>query len=99
MEYISIDEVRHVARLARLALDDDELAKLQSELSDLLEHVEAVRALDTKGVPPTAHPFPLTNVLRDDEPVPCLERGEVLAAAPAVSDDRFLVPRILGEDV
>ncbi|MGH9292459.1 MAG: Asp-tRNA(Asn)/Glu-tRNA(Gln) amidotransferase subunit GatC [Acidimicrobiales bacterium] len=99
MERLSADEVRHVARLARLGLSEDEVEKLRAELSALLEHVDAVRALDTDGVPPTAHPIALENVLRSDEQGPCLEREEVLSAAPAVEDDRFLVPRILGEDL
>ncbi|MDA8039387.1 MAG: Asp-tRNA(Asn)/Glu-tRNA(Gln) amidotransferase subunit GatC [Actinomycetota bacterium] len=97
MERISIDEARHVARLARLDLADGELDKLTGELSDLLEHVEAIRRLDTAEVPPTAHPLPLSNVFRPDEVRPSLERAEVLAAAPATEADRFLVPRILGE--
>lgn len=99
MERLSADEVRHVARLARLGLSEDEVEQLRAELSALLEHVDAVRALDTDGVPPTAHPIALENVLRSDEQGPCLEREEVLSAAPAVEDDRFLVPRILGEDL
>jgi aspartyl-tRNA(Asn)/glutamyl-tRNA(Gln) amidotransferase subunit C len=95
--HISIDEARHVARLARLDLTDDELTKLTAELSALLDHVDRIRRLDTAGVPPTAHPLPLTNVLRADEVRPSLDRDEVLAAAPAAEDDRFRVPRILGE--
>jgi aspartyl-tRNA(Asn)/glutamyl-tRNA(Gln) amidotransferase subunit C len=97
VERISLDEVRHVARLARLELSDDELTALQGELSSLLDHVERIRLLDTEGVPPTAHPLPMSNVFRADEPRPCLDRDEVLAGAPAVEDHRFLVPRILGE--
>jgi len=97
MEGISIEEARHVARLARLELTEEELAKLTAELSALLEHVDRVRRLDTADVPPTAHPLPLENVLRPDEVRPGLDRAEVLAVAPATEDDRFLVPRILGE--
>jgi len=96
-ERISLDEVRHVARLARLELSEDEITTLQGELSALLDHVDRVRRLDTADVPPTAHPLPLENVLRPDEVGPCLEREEVLAAAPAVESDRFLVPSILGD--
>ena len=96
-ERISISEARHVARLARLDLTDEELYKLTGELSDLLEHVDRIRRLDTADVPPTAHPLPLENVLRPDEVRPCLDRDEVLAAAPASEEHRFLVPRILGE--
>jgi aspartyl-tRNA(Asn)/glutamyl-tRNA(Gln) amidotransferase subunit C len=94
---ISLDEVRHVARLARLALTDDEIVTLQGELSALLDHVDKIRLLDTANVPPTAHPLPLHNVLRADEPRPGLDRDEVLAAAPAVESHLFLVPSILGE--
>jgi aspartyl-tRNA(Asn)/glutamyl-tRNA(Gln) amidotransferase subunit C len=96
-ERISLEEVRHVARLARLELTEAEISALQGELSALLEHVDKIRRLETADVPPTAHPLPLVNVLRPDEEQPCLDRDEVLAAAPAVEDNRFLVPSILGE--
>jgi aspartyl-tRNA(Asn)/glutamyl-tRNA(Gln) amidotransferase subunit C len=94
---ISLDEVRHVARLARIELTDDEIVTLQGELSALLDHVDKVRRLDTADVLPTAHPLPLSNVLRADEVRPGLERDAALAAAPAVEGHRFLVPSILGE--
>ena len=90
-------EVEHVARLARLALTDEELDALTPELAKILEYAAQVSALDTEGVPPTAHPLPLVNVFRPDEVQPCLPRDEVLAAAPATEDGRFRVPRILGE--
>jgi aspartyl-tRNA(Asn)/glutamyl-tRNA(Gln) amidotransferase subunit C len=95
---LSLDEVRHVAKLARLDLSEEEIATLQGELTALLDHVDKVRQLDTAGVPPTAHPLPLNNVLRDDEVRPCLDRSAVLAGAPAVESDRFLVPSILGTE-
>ena len=94
---ISAEEVRHVARLARLALDEGEVDRYAAQLSAILEHVDAVRRLDTAGVPPTAHPLPVDNVLRPDTEVPCLDRETVLAQAPAVEDHRFRVPRIMGE--
>jgi aspartyl-tRNA(Asn)/glutamyl-tRNA(Gln) amidotransferase subunit C len=94
---LSRDDVIHVARLARLALTDDEVARFTEQLGAVLEHAEDVAALDTGGVPPTAHPLDLVNVLREDVPVPCLDRDEVLAMAPAAEDGRFRVPRILGE--
>jgi aspartyl-tRNA(Asn)/glutamyl-tRNA(Gln) amidotransferase subunit C len=90
-------EVEHVARLARLALTDDELDALTSELGAILEHAAQVSALDTAGVPATAHPLPLVNVFRADVARPGLDRDEVLAAAPEAEDGRFRVPRILGE--
>ncbi len=86
-----------MARLARLDLTDDELAALKDELSDLLDHVDRIRRLETHDVPPTAHPLPLTNVFRPDEVAESLERDEVLAAAPASENGRFLVPPVLGE--
>jgi aspartyl-tRNA(Asn)/glutamyl-tRNA(Gln) amidotransferase subunit C len=94
---ISTDEVAHVARLARLALTPEELERFTEQLGAVLEHAPDVEGLDTAGVPPTAHPLPLANVLRDDVVVPSLDRDEVLAQAPAVEADRFRVPRILGE--
>ena len=94
---ISRADVEHVARLARLALTEDEMEQLTGELDAILDHAARVSALDTAGIPPTSHPLPLVNVLRADAPRPGLERGEVLAAAPAVEDGRIRVPRILGE--
>jgi len=90
-------DVEHVAKLARLALTDDEVDALTGELGAILDHAARVSAVDTSEVAPTAHPLPLVNVLRADEPRPSLDRDEVLAAAPAVEDDRFRVPPVLGE--
>jgi aspartyl-tRNA(Asn)/glutamyl-tRNA(Gln) amidotransferase subunit C len=94
---ITRDDVEHVARLARHALTRDEVERLTEQLEVILEHAAQVSALDTADVPPTAHPLPLVNVLRSDEPRPGVPRDEVLAMAPAREDDRFRVPRILGE--
>ena len=95
---ISRDDVAHVAHLARLALSDQEIDLFAGQLAAVLEHAEDVAALDTSGVAPTAHPLPVRNVLRPDEPGPCLDRDEVLAEAPQAEDGRFRVPRILGEE-
>ena len=94
---ISARDVAHVARLARLDLTDDELARFTEQLAAVLDHAADVASLDTSAVAPTAHPLPLRNVLRDDEPRPGLDREEVLAQAPDAEDGRFKVPRILGE--
>jgi aspartyl-tRNA(Asn)/glutamyl-tRNA(Gln) amidotransferase subunit C len=94
---ISRADVAHVARLARLDLTDDELERFTGQLGDVLEHAADIAALDIADVPPTAHPLPLVNVLRDDVATPSLDRDEVLAQAPAAEDGRFKVPRILGE--
>jgi aspartyl-tRNA(Asn)/glutamyl-tRNA(Gln) amidotransferase subunit C len=97
MSRITPDDVRHVARLARLDVTDDEIELFAGQLDAVLDHAQDVEALDTAGVPPTAHPLPLVNVLRDDIPGASLDRDEVLAMAPAAEDGRFRVPRILGE--
>jgi aspartyl-tRNA(Asn)/glutamyl-tRNA(Gln) amidotransferase subunit C len=94
---ISRDDVAHVARLARLRLSDEELARFTEQLGAVLDHAADVAAVDTSGVPPTAHPLPLANVLRPDTVVPGLDRDEVLDQAPAAEDGRFRVPRILGD--
>lgn len=86
-----------MARLARLDLTPDENERFTEQLGAVLDHAADVEALDTEGVLPTAHPLPLTTVLRDDLRRPSLDRDEVLAQAPAVEDGRFRVPRILGE--
>lgn len=97
-EKITADDVRHVARLARLDVTDDEVELFAGQLAAVLEHAEDVEALDTAGVPPTAHPLPLVNVLREDVAGGSLDRDEVLAMAPAAEDGRFRVPRILAEE-
>ena len=94
---ISRDDVAHVARLARLALTDDELDTFTGQLASILGHAADVEALDLDDVPPTSHPYPLQNVTRPDEVRPCLDRDEVLAQAPASEDGMFRVPPVLGE--
>ena len=96
-ERLSRETVAHVARLARLDLSDDELTTFTEQLGAVLDHAADVEALDLAGVPPTLHPLPLVNVLRDDVVRPSLDRAEVLAMAPAAEAGRFRVPRILGE--
>lgn len=90
-------DVAHVARLARLEVTEDELALFTEQLGAVLDHAADVEALDTAGVPPTAHPLPVRNVLRDDVVAPSIDRDEVLAQAPAAEGGRFRVPRILSE--
>jgi aspartyl-tRNA(Asn)/glutamyl-tRNA(Gln) amidotransferase subunit C len=97
MARITKDDVAHVADLARLRLTDDELEAFTGQLAAVLEHAADVEQLDVEGVPPTSHPYPLQNVLRDDEPRPSLDRDEVLAQAPKAVDGRFQVPPVLGE--
>jgi aspartyl-tRNA(Asn)/glutamyl-tRNA(Gln) amidotransferase subunit C len=94
---LSRDDVIHVADLARLKLSEAEVDLFTAQLRTVLDHAADVAALDLSHLPPTAHPLPVENVLRPDEPRPSLDRAEVLAAAPSVEDHRFRVPRIGGE--
>ncbi|MHB8681683.1 MAG: Asp-tRNA(Asn)/Glu-tRNA(Gln) amidotransferase subunit GatC [Acidimicrobiales bacterium] len=94
---LSRDDAAYVARLARIELTEDELDLYAGQLATVLDHAAEIAALDTSGVEPTAHPLPLRNVLRADEPVPSLDRDEVLAQAPEAESGRFRVPSILGD--
>jgi aspartyl-tRNA(Asn)/glutamyl-tRNA(Gln) amidotransferase subunit C len=91
------EDVAHVAGLARLHLSDEELDLFTGQLASVLDHAADVASLDLAGVEATAHPLPVSNVLRSDEVRPSLDRDELLAQAPSVEDHRFRVPRILGE--
>ena len=97
-ERISREQVLHVAKLARLAVTDEEVDLLAEQMAAVLGHAADVEVLDTAGVPPTAHPVPLLNVLRPDQVRASLDRDEVLAAAPAAEDGRFRVPPILSAE-
>ena len=92
------DNVAKVADLARLNLTEAELERYTEQLGAVLDHAEDVASLDLEGVPPTAHPLPLVNVLRDDVVVEGVDREEVLSQTPSVEDRRFRVPAILGEE-
>ena len=92
---ISRADVRHVARLARLGLADDELDRLAAELNHILEAMGALRRLDTSAIPPTAQVIPLRNVMREDESRPSWPREDILRNAPASRDEQFLVPAVL----
>lgn len=94
---LSPDDVAGLARLARIDLTPDELVRLAPQLDAILEAVAEVSAVAGADVVPTSHPVALTNVFRDDVVLPSLPREAVLAGAPAVEQDRFRVPRILGE--
>ena len=88
-------DVAYVARLARLDLTPDEVARLQGQLDHVLEHVRRLEAVDVTGVEPSAHAFDVHGALRADEPRPGLAHEEALRNAPAQADGQFLVPRIL----
>lgn len=95
---LSTEEVQHVARLARLALTDEEVESLRSQLSDILAYAEKVGEVAASDVPPTGHAYPLRNVFRADEPRPSLTADEALSTAPEPADGRFRVPRIVAEE-
>ncbi|CAN5558000.1 Asp-tRNA(Asn)/Glu-tRNA(Gln) amidotransferase subunit GatC [soil metagenome] len=88
-----------VAQLARLDIEPDELVRMTAQLEGMLEHFADIDALDLSAVEPMTQAFPLVNVLRADVVQPCLDRDEVLAAAPAAEDGRFRVPPIIGSDL
>lgn len=91
-EMLDREQVLHVARLARLHLDDAEVQRMSSELSKVLDHVERIRELDLEDVPPTSHVVDIAGVMRADEPEPCLDRDVILAAAPEPVEGGFGVP-------
>ena len=94
---ITLDEVKHVARLARLALDDGEIVTLQGELNALLGHFADIVGVDLTGIEPAAHAVPLQNVWADDVPRPGLSREAALRNAPASRAGLFVVPMIIEE--
>jgi len=89
---IDRDEVLHVARLARLALSEDEIETMTRELSAVLDHVARIGELELSDVPPTSHVVELTGALRPDVPRASLPRDLALSQAPSVGDGGFLVP-------
>ena len=98
MPEISRNEVAHLATLARIDLSDDELDHLAPQLSVILESVASITGVAGDDVAPTSHALPLTNVFREDVVTPCLTPEQALSGAPEVEEQRFSVPRILGEE-
>src|SRR5688500_7159692 len=98
MPEITRDEVAHLADLARIDLDDAELDHLAPQLSVILEAVASINGVAGDDVPPTSHALPLTNVFRDDVVTPGLTAEQALSGAPEVDQQRFSVPRILGDE-
>jgi aspartyl-tRNA(Asn)/glutamyl-tRNA(Gln) amidotransferase subunit C len=94
---ISLREVEHVARLARLHLTDADNERMRGELDGILAYIDKLRALDTEGVEATSHAIPLANVMRDDEPRPPFPADAMLMNAPDLHGAFFRVPRIIEE--
>jgi aspartyl-tRNA(Asn)/glutamyl-tRNA(Gln) amidotransferase subunit C len=88
-------DVRYTAQLARLHLSDDEIAKFQAQLSQVLEYVEKLKQVDVTGVEPTAHAFEVFNVFRADESRPWFTPEEALANAPRQANQLFIVPKVI----
>jgi aspartyl-tRNA(Asn)/glutamyl-tRNA(Gln) amidotransferase subunit C len=98
MPDITREDVAHLASLARIELSDAELDHLGPQLVVILDSIRSIREVAAADVPPTSHAIPLTNVFRDDVVTEGLTVEEALSGAPEVEDQRFSVPRILGEE-
>jgi aspartyl-tRNA(Asn)/glutamyl-tRNA(Gln) amidotransferase subunit C len=92
---ISREEVLHIARLARVALTEEEITRMSEQLSKLLEHFEVLQGVDTEGVSPTAQSVTLQSVMREDKVTPSLPQEDVLANAPRREGDCFRVRAVL----
>ena len=95
-ELLNLDEVRHVAKLARLNLSHEQLQQYRRELSSVVAHIAKLNEVDVQGVEPMAHPHDLTNRLDEDEVVAPMPVEHVLGAAPAVKDQFLAVPKVFG---
>ena len=98
MPDITREEVAHLADLARIDLSDAELDHLAPQLAVILDSIKSINEVAADDIPPTSHPMPLTNVFREEVQRPGLTAEEALAGAPEVQQQRFAVPRILGEE-
>jgi aspartyl-tRNA(Asn)/glutamyl-tRNA(Gln) amidotransferase subunit C len=97
MSALTPDDIRRIAALARLRLDDDEVARIAAQFAGIIGHLERLRAVPTDGVEPLDHPLPLVDVLRDDVPRPGLSHDEALSGAPDAAAGQFRVPRVTAE--
>jgi len=97
-ESLTVNDVRHVARLARLAMAEDHLPAMRDSLVSILGHIAQLQAVDTKDLEPMAQPLPMRNRLRADEPGATLSTADVLANAPKTEGDFIAVPKVLGGD-
>jgi len=95
MEPLSGEDVRHIARLTRVGLTDEEVEKMRVQLTDILAHFQSLAEVETEGVEPTGHSTDMHTVMRDDVAGPSLPRNDVLANAPGEDGEFFMVPRIL----
>jgi aspartyl-tRNA(Asn)/glutamyl-tRNA(Gln) amidotransferase subunit C len=94
---LTLEQIAHVARLARLAMSEAEMRQMEKHINNLMAQFERLQELDTSGVEPTAHSFPVYNVMREDKVQPSLPQEEILSNAPDQRDGCFLVPIIVEE--
>jgi aspartyl-tRNA(Asn)/glutamyl-tRNA(Gln) amidotransferase subunit C len=92
---ITREEVRHVATLFRLGLSEEDIARFQEQLSQIIDYFQILQQVDTEGVEPTSHTLALENVMRDDEPRPSFPPDDILANAPFREDSFFRVRAVL----
>jgi aspartyl-tRNA(Asn)/glutamyl-tRNA(Gln) amidotransferase subunit C len=92
---LTSEEVLHIAHLARIALSEADVQRFTAQLSGILDHFAALAAVDTEGLEPTAHPLPLSNVMRADTVAPSLSQADALANAPEREDGFFRVRAVL----
>ena len=92
---LSREEVVHIAALCRITMTDEEIARMQDQLSNILQQFEVLKKLDTEQVPPTAQPVEMRNVLRDDAPRPSLPREDILRNAPQQQEDQLRIRAVL----
>ena len=90
---ITTEMAAHIAALSRLKLSEEEAGRMAGELEQILSYMDVLDTLDTTGVEPMSHVFPVKNVLREDETAPSMDRGELLKNAPATDGGTFLVPK------
>jgi aspartyl-tRNA(Asn)/glutamyl-tRNA(Gln) amidotransferase subunit C len=92
---LSLDEVKHIAQLSRLALSEDEAEMYSPQLSKIIDYVEQLNNLETSSIEPTSHIIPLNNVMAEDIPGACLPRSEALKNAPDSTDRFYRIPKII----
>lgn len=95
MSKIGLKDVQHIANLARLTFDEQEMESYQYQLSRILDYIEKLNQLDTEGVPPTSHVIPIRNVMKPDEKRDIFQREDIIANAPSTEQGYFEVPKVI----
>ena len=95
MSKISLEDVQHIANLARLTFNEQEMESYQHQLSRILDYIEKLNQLDTEGVPPTSHVIPIRNVMKPDEKRDLFQREDIIANAPSAEQGYFEVPKVI----